>query len=91
MILQALKAVFVSKENLKLLKVSLKELRLNMVVAKDIRNVQDQLLLAKGQHLNQWMIDQLRQISQQKAIKEPIYVVLGDSSEDPDPGRGGSV
>lgn len=75
-VLHALKVVFVPEQKFKLVSVSLHEITARMVLADNIYDQKGNLLVAKGQDLTDWIVSRLKQIAHDRAIKEPIRVIL---------------
>jgi response regulator RpfG family c-di-GMP phosphodiesterase len=79
-VLQAFKTAFAPSDQVRVEKVSLSDLRLNMVLAEAIVDTKDNILVAKGQELTDWMVTKLKDMSSSREIKEPIRVLVTDSS-----------
>lgn len=79
-VLQAFKTAFAPSDQVRVEKVSLSDLRLNMVLAEAIMDTKGNILVAKGQELTDWMVTKLKDMSSSREIKEPIRVFFTDSS-----------
>ena len=77
-ILQALKLAFVPDQKFQWVSLSLRELRPHMVLAEGIYDEKKNLLVAKGQDLAEWMVAHLKQLAEEKPIREPIRVIVPD-------------
>jgi response regulator RpfG family c-di-GMP phosphodiesterase len=79
-VLQAFKTAFAPSDQVRVEKVSLSDLRLNMVLAEAIMDTKGNILVAKGQELTDWMVTKLKDMSSSREIKEPIRIFFTDSS-----------
>ena len=80
-VLEALKVLFLPKQEVQLLTVSLGELKPYMIVADGIVDDQDNLLVAAGQEITDWMVMGLTRIGRGRGVKEPIRVLLPATPE----------
>ncbi|HBP86802.1 MAG TPA: two-component system response regulator [Nitrospiraceae bacterium] len=84
-LLQALKPPLVPEQIARVVSISLDELQPHMIVAEEIYDQKNNLLVAKGLDLTEWMVNRLKQMTGAQAVREPIQVILPESSSRNEP------
>lgn len=79
-VLEALKRALVPDQTSQLMSLSLSELQPHMIVAEEIYDKKNNLLVAKGLELSEWMVTRLKQMTGTQSVREPIHVLFKDSS-----------
>lgn len=79
-VLEALKRALVPDQTSQLVSLSLSELQPHMIVAEEIYDKKNNLLVAKGLELSEWMVTRLKQMTGTQSVREPIHVLFKDSA-----------
>jgi hypothetical protein len=84
-VLRAVKQVLVPERASTVVSLSLSELQPSMIVAEEIYDKKNNLLVAKGLELTEWMVARLKQMTGVHAVREPIHVLLPESPSRKEP------